>query len=117
MAIALAHPVSRKSSFLWGRRNRRRGQTLTEYVLLIAYISIFTLQAMDSMSFTTKKEYVITNCSLIVGQMQNRSKVAQLAAVIEYLTAQSTWGNADPAQVAKAQAQILATMIDVIYGS
>ncbi len=124
--MAEQHPGYRKSESrsrrafspaLFRRRIARRGQTLTEYGLLITYLCLFTIQAMQSMGFTTTKEYVITNCSIIVGRMQNRSQDDQMSAVDAYLSDPSSWNNADSDKVAAAVQQIHDTLHHVIYGN
>jgi hypothetical protein len=104
------------SRFYSRRRVARRGQTMTEYVLLLAYLSLITLQALQNLGFITAKEYVIANCSLIVGNMQGQSPDSQYTAISNYLSDPHTWGNADASKVAAANAQILGSFHQSIYG-
>ena len=108
----------RATSPLFFRRkgSRRRGQTLTEYVLLLAYMSIFTIQALQSLGFSTKKEYAITSCSLLISELSTQSQNNQMSAVDTLLGDPTTWGDSDPNQVAAAVLQIHNTMHVIIYG-
>jgi Flp pilus assembly pilin Flp len=98
------------------RTVRQRGQTMTEYALIIAYVSLFTLQALQNLAFITTKEYVYTNCSLIVGNMQGQNSDSQMSAVDTYLSDPNSWKHADASKIASAVAEIHNTMHTTIYG-
>jgi hypothetical protein len=98
------------------RPSRRRGQTLVEYVLILAYVGVFTIQAMESLAFITVKEYVYTNCTLIIGNMQGQSQTKQMSAVDNYLSDPSIWQHADANKIASAVSEVHATMHKTIYG-
>jgi len=112
--VRLQRVTSQK--LLHRRRSHRRGQTMTEYVLLLAYIGIFTVQAMESLSFITVKEYVYTNCTLIVGNMQGQSQASQMSAVDNYLSNSNSWQHADANKIASAVTEIHSEMHQAIYG-
>jgi len=109
-------PRATSPKLLHRRPWRRRGQTVTEYALILAYVGILTIQAMDALSFATRKEFISTNCSLIVGRMQGQSKDKQMAAVDAYLTDPANWQHADINKILTAILEIHVKMQSVIYG-
>ena len=109
----------RIGSPLFSRRRtmRRRGQTMVEYTLILAYITIVSLQALQNLSFITLKTYNYTNCSLIVGNMQGMSPDPIMAAIDLYLADPSHWQRGDINQVSAAISDIHDHFHVILYGS
>lgn len=109
----------RKSSSLFSRRRstQRRGQTMVEYTLILAYITIVSLQALQNLSFITLKTYNFTNCSLIVGSKQGQNPDTVMAAVDIYLSDPSHWQQGNVNQIASAVTELHDHFHVVLYGS
>jgi Flp pilus assembly pilin Flp len=83
-------PFKKKVSF---RNNRlsRRGQTLVEYALILAYISVVSMQVLDYLGFATTQQIAYVNCVAIVANTNNQSlpaaanESAEMTAVNNYL--------------------------------
>jgi Flp pilus assembly pilin Flp len=66
------------------RRNRRRsGQTLVEYGLILAYVSVAVIQVMTNLSIYSTETYIDTNCDLIIAQSSSEAQAQ--ASIITYL--------------------------------
>ena len=105
----------KKSGPFYARRAGRRGQTLTEYGLIIALITVTALQAMDYVGFLSVKEYATINCTLLIARMEGHSSEVIMSAVDDYLSQSSTWGNEKESWVIPAAVEIHAKMHDLIY--
>jgi len=108
------HPAGLRNFFR--RRPTQRGQTTTEYILIVAYVSIISLQMLEFVSFINTKEYVIINCTLLVGNMQGQTAARQMAAVDNYLSDPDIWQHVDADKIASTVAEIHAQMHTSIYG-
>jgi len=98
-----------------------RGQTLVEYALIIAYISVVSLQAMDYLGFIAQKQYVYVNCVAIVANTNNQQIASSLnqsnemTAVNNYLA--TAFSKYPSSWSAPAVLEIKNRMSGIIYGS
>jgi Flp pilus assembly pilin Flp len=113
-------PFKKKVSFL-RRLRSRRGQTLVEYALIMAYISVVSMQAMDYLGFATTKDYVYINCVAIVANTNNQSiptaqnQSNEMTAVNNYLA--TAFAKYPASWSGPAVTQIQSRMSSIIYGS
>ena len=78
------------------RRHRRRsGQTLVEYALLLAYISIIIINGMQQLSVGTTESLIDADLGLAIST--SSSKAAAQAAVLTFLDSYN-YGNYSAAQ-------------------
>ena len=97
------------------RRNRRRsGQTLTEYGLILAYVSVVVIQVMDGIAVSSTESYIDANCSLIIAQSSSTTQAQ--AAILAYLETYN-YGNFSTADKTKIFNSCYATMTNAIANS
>jgi hypothetical protein len=114
-------PMSKSSPTLRRQRKYRRsksGQTLTEYALILAYVSLLCMQALHYLGEIIHEEYVSNQCAFIVaqtyaanvnlggGKTANSVNAACIRAVLAYLATPSTWQDCDEAFAENATANI-----------
>jgi len=103
------------------RLRNRRGQTLVEYCLILAYISVVSMQALDYLGFIAQKQYVYVNCVTIVANTNNQgipssaNQSNEMTAVTNYLATAfakypSSWSG-------PAVLEIKNKMSSIIYGA
>jgi Flp pilus assembly pilin Flp len=106
----------------WQRNRRRSGQTLTEYALIMAYISVVAIQAMDNIAISATESLIDVNCGLIIAQVRNpnlsdtENSVIEYDAVLSYLAAYN-YGNFSDADKAKIFQSCYSHMVQTIYAS
>jgi Flp pilus assembly pilin Flp len=122
--MAVNGPLERRNKLAWKRRARRRrsGQTLTEYGLILAYISVVAVQMMHNLAMSTTESMMTANCGLIIIQANNPSlsdadnKTGQLNAVLNYLSTYD-YGNFSTEEKASMFATCLANAAQIIANS
>ena len=103
------------------RLHTRRGQTLVEYALIIAYVSVVSMQAMSYLGFIAQKQYVYVNCTAIVANTNNASisstqnQANEMTAVNNYLA--TAFSKYPAAWSGPAVIEIKNKMSGIIYGS
>jgi Flp pilus assembly pilin Flp len=113
-------PFNKKVSFHKLPRNRR-GQTLVEYALILAYISVVSMQVLDFLGFAAQKDYVYVNCVAIVANTNNQNISAtqnqsnEMTAVNNYLA--TAFAKYPASWSGPAVTQIQSKMSSIIYGS
>ncbi len=113
------------SSRLWTQYHRqccrlRSGQTLTEYALILAYVSLLCMQALHYLGEIIHEEYVSNQCAFIAAQYyaahsndpttngySSTMQQAVLLAIVNYLDQPSTWQGCDAAFAASATNTII----------
>jgi Flp pilus assembly pilin Flp len=102
------------------RRHQRSGQTLTEYALILAYISVLAMQALHYLGEIIQEEYISNQCAFIAAQYyaahsndpttngySSSMKNAVLLAIINYLDTPATWQGCDASFAASATTTII----------
>jgi Flp pilus assembly pilin Flp len=102
------------------KRRQRSGQTLTEYALILAYVSLLSMQALHYLGEIIQEEYISNQCAFIAAQYYAahsndpvtgsgngtiQGKV--LLAIVNYLDEPDTWKNCDPDFAASATTTII----------
>ena len=101
------------------KRQRRSGQTLVEYALLLAYISVVAIQVLDTISLYTTEALIQADLGLLIAQVHNpnlppaEDKAQELAAVLNFL-ANYNYGHFDSDQQAKIFTDCYERMANVI---
>lgn len=100
------------------QRRVRSGQTLTEYALILAYVSLLCMQALHYVGEIVHEEYVSNTCAFVVaqtyaanvnlggGKTANSVNAACIRAVLAYLADQNTWQGCDESFATQATASI-----------
>ena len=109
----------------FGRRHRqtRRAQTLVEYALIMAYISVVSMQAMSYLGFIAQKQYVYVNCVTIVANTNNQNvptatnQANEMTAVSNYVSASSTWRNYPSTWSGPAATAIYNQVYNIVYSN
>lgn len=120
VTTGLRSPLLRKPSRFF--RNRR-GQTLVEYALLLAYISVVCMQVMSLMGFVARKQYMYVTAVAIVAKTNNQNisaaanRAAEMSAVASFLSQSSNWGNVPASWASAGYTEVYNKIYAIVYSS
>jgi len=103
-------------------RHRRAGQTLTEYALLLAYISVVLIQVLDNLSVYTTETLMEADCGLLIAQTHNpnlsaaEDQAVELIAVANFIV-NYNYGHFDAQQIATIESDTYSHMANIILSS
>ena len=125
MNLRIRSNSNRKSPWFSVRlsRRNRRGQTLVEYALLLAYISVVSMQVLSLMSFVARKQYMYVTSVAIVANTNNQgipddvNKAREMAAVAAFLSQSSNWGNVPASWASAGYTEVYNRISGIVYGS